>query len=96
MLPDGLLECDAMEEVLGGSDTETLLERVEMLTSNPVLAGTRQKRLKEQSKPPEDTPKRQKTLATCLDSICLWNGLYANMRQHLSHQNLTGSQKILS
>ena len=38
MLQDDPIDGDANEEVLGGSETETLLESVELSTSTPVLA----------------------------------------------------------
>ena len=70
MLQDAPLDCDANAEVLSGAETETLLENVEMSTSNPVPAETKKKK-KKPSKPTKIAAKRQKAQATCKGSICV-------------------------
>ena len=95
MLQDDPLDGDANAEVLSGAETENLLENIEMSTSNPVPAETEQKRKiscrNRQKLLLKGKRPKQRTKVAC--ALC--NGLYANMRQHLSktHQNLTEGQR---
>ena len=87
MLQDAPRYCDANSEVLSCAQTETLLEVVEMSTSTPVPAETRNEKKREKSR-----RNRQKRLLKVACELC--KGLYADMRQHLknTHKNLTECQ----
>ena len=95
MLQDAPLDCDANAEVLSDAETETLLENVEMSTSTPVPAETKKNRKRSRRNRQKLLLKGKRPKQPAKVACALCNGLFANMRQHLSktRQNLTECQR---